>query len=167
MRTKPISRIFAVLAFVHGGAVAAATIDVLGVIFNPDNGIAEASIVSGGYATVHGRGLFSGGSGDRLAPDAAGRSLGKYFQKPTFQPGYDAATPGLGNPEASVTPGAYPPDLTNARDIISVKWPTGIRAVNGVGNDVAVFEKGTSEAYAVRAHNATTDTWGPWYYENQ
>jgi hypothetical protein len=145
----------------------AAMIDVFGVMFDPANGTTQASISSGGYVTPYGPALFSGGSDDWLPPAAMGPSLGTYFQVPTFQPEYDPGAARLGNPGSSVTLGSDPGSatLTSTRDTIATKWADGIGLRNAAGNDLAIFEKGTSEVYAIRVHNATTGTWTPWYYQ--
>jgi len=145
----------------------AAMVDVFGVIFDPANGTTQASISSGGYVTPWGPALFSGGSDDWVPPETMGQSLGTYFQVPTFQAEYDPDAARLGNPGSSVTLGSDPGSatLTNTRDIIATKWADGVGLRNAAGNDLAIFEKGTSEAYAIRAHNATTGTWTPWYYQ--
>jgi len=158
----------------------AAAVSVFGVEFDPANGTSQAWVTSGGYETPNGVALFSGGSDDWVPQppndpvDAAvGRSLGTYFLVPTFQPEYDG-TEKFGNTGSSVTLGADPKisalsnqgDIDeNDRDIIFTRWSDGFGLANGDGDDLAIFEKATSEAYAIRVHNATIGAWTPWYYE--
>lgn len=160
-------RILMLCTWVLAAPAGAATVTVFGVSFDPANGTTQASISGGGYDTPHGTALFSGGSDDWIPPETMGSSLGTLFQLPIFQPGYDADDPRLGNEGSSVTLGSTPGDanLTSARDIIFTRWADGYGLQNGAGNDLAIFEKGTSEAYAIRAHNATSGAWTPWYYQ--
>lgn len=159
----------------------AATVSVFGVEFDPSNGTTQAWVTSGGYGLPNnGVGLFSGGSDDwvpqspNVPIDApVGRSLGTYFLVPTFQPEYDG-TEKFGNVGSSVSLGADPKisELSNQgdidendRDIIFTRWADGFGLANDDGDDLAIFEKATSEAYAIRVHNWTEGAWTPWYYE--
>jgi len=161
------------LIWAFAGPAGAATVTVFGVTFDPANGTTQAGIAGGGYATPYGTALYSGGSDDWVPPAAEGRSLGTYFQVPGFQPEYDPDIARLGDVGSSVSLGNDPKisHLTNARDIISTRWDPlyGLENVEGPNmetiNELAIFEKGTSEAYAIRVHNATTGAWTPWFYE--
>jgi len=145
----------------------AATVDVFGVVFDPANGTTQVSIESGGYTTPYGLALYSGGSDDWVPESTMGQSLGTYVQVPDFQAEYDPNNPRLGNTGSSITLGADPgiAGLSNPRDVIFTRWADGYGLVNEADKDLAIFEKGTSEAYAIRVHNASTETWSPWYFE--
>ena len=165
MRVSAISwrAMLAISAWIVSAQVLGATVMVSGVTFDPSNGTTQASIVSGGYATPFGLALSSGGSDDW----DDGQSHGTYFQVPTFQSEYDLGAARPGNVGSSVTLGSDPNSsgaISSVRDIISTKWATGLGVTNGVGNDLAIFEKAISEAYAIRAHNVTTGMWMPCYY---
>ena len=171
MSACALSSTLALCTLVVGGPATAAMINVVGVEFDPANGTTQASISSGGYATDFGLGLFSGGSDDWVpgsimpVPSTIGTSLGTYFQVPSFQAEYDPMAPRLGNPGSSVTLGTDLPTLTNPRDTIITSWASGFGIRNSAGADLAIFEKDTSEAYAIRVRNAQTGSWTPWYYE--
>ena len=168
MSMRIVSRMLVISAWAFSCSAGAATIDVFGVMFDPANGTTQASIVSGGYATPpYGPALFSGGSDDWVPPATMGQSLGTFFRVPMFQPEYDG-TDRFGDVGSSVTLGSDPgaiAGLTNTLDVISTRWANGVGLVNGDKNDLAVFEKDTSEAYAIRVHNHTTGEWTRWYYQ--
>ena len=156
----------AISAWAFSCPVGAATIDVFGVAFDPANGTTQASIVSGGYFTPNGLSLFSGGSDDWVPPATMGQSLGTFFRVPTFQLGYDIINP-FGDVGSSVTLGSDPAisGLDHTFDISSTRWADGIGLRNEDGNDLAIFEKGTSEANAIRVHDNATGEWSPWFYQ--
>lgn len=55
--------------------------------------------------------------------------------------------------------------LDHALDIISTRWANGIGLRNDAGNDLAIFEKGTSKVYAIRIRDHATGAWTSWYYK--
>lgn len=133
--------------------------------FDTDHAVTSAIISGGGYVTDHSDGLAS-----VTSPDwSAGTSLGTYFQRPTWQNGYDAGTPVFGAPGTAVTLGPennFPEAERNLRDTILLTWDAGFGLENLENElDLAIFEQATSEAFAVRVHNSTTTAWSDWYYQ--
>ena len=150
------------LALLGGGAARATPMTVAGIGFDTDDGTTTASLISGGYATPHGLGLWSGSTRD--FPVAS--SVGTFFQRPTYQSGYDPSVPVLGGAGSSVTLGHDPKiaGITNPRDTIELTWG-GREVRNGLGNDLVVFEQATSEAFAIRVRDVGTGDWTGWYYQ--
>ena len=167
MPMRLVSRILVISAWAFSCPVGAATIDVFGVMFDPANGTTRASIVSGGYVTPNGLSLCSGRSDDWVPAATMGQSLGTFFRVPMFQPEYDGSDR-FGDVGSSVTLGSDPSaiaGLDHALDIISTRWANGIGLRNDAGNDLAIFEKGTSKVYAIRVRDHGTGAWTSWYYK--
>ncbi|MFT4561907.1 MAG: hypothetical protein ACI9BW_001649 [Gammaproteobacteria bacterium] len=163
MSIRIVSRMLVISAWAFSCSAAAATVDVFGVMFDPVNGTTRARIVTGGYGPA----LFSGGSDNWVPTATMGQSLGTFFRVPTFQPEYDG-TDRFGDVGSSVTLGSDPgaiAGLTNTLDVISTRWADGIGLRNDSGNDLAIFEKATSEAYAIRVREHATKVWTRWYYQ--
>ncbi len=153
----------ALLTLGFSGPAGAASFTIAGIGFDTDNATTTATITGGGYVTDHGTGLPSYTSSDWTA----GNSLGTYFQRPTFQPGYSAITPVKGAPGTGATLGQDPsfPPTTNLREIIQLTWGLGSGLADDTGDDLAIFEQATSEAFAVRVHTTVPiEGWSAWYY---
>lgn len=161
--------LFPVLALALGVAPSAHAVPttIATINFDTDNAVTTGYISGGGYVTDFDTGLHSGSSLDW----SAGNALGTLFQVPTFQYNYSSSAPVHGEPRSSVTLGQdadFPKMSGNERDIILLGWGAGNGLVNQAGNDLAVFEQATSEAFAVRVHD-TANGWSQWYqqiYEN-
>ncbi|MHA1113146.1 MAG: hypothetical protein ACTSRY_01385, partial [Alphaproteobacteria bacterium] len=145
-----------------GGTAHATPVTVAGITFDTDDATTTASLVSGGYATAHGSGLWSGSTRD--FPVAS--SVGTFFQRPTYQSGYDPSVPVFGGAGSSVTLGHDPKiaGITNPRDTIQLTWG-GMEVSNGAGDDLVIFEQATSEAFAIRVHDTGTGDWTGWFYQ--
>ncbi len=147
--------------------VQASPFTVLGVPvpMDTDNATTTAKVSSGGYLTPHAPPY------DLALPSMTsdkwtiGTSLGAQIQVPPFQDGYNTLTPTLGSAATGATLGQDPhfPPAGNPRDILRLTWGDGNGLTNETGNDLAVFEQATSEAFAVRVHQES-GTWSNWIY---
>lgn len=148
----------------YGAPAIAAPYTIATINFDSANAVTTASISGGGYVTPFGTALHSGTSPDWSVPD----SLGTHFQMPTFQAGYDPNAASFGAAGGAVTLGQdanFPQTSLNERDIILLDWGSGNGLANQTGNDLAVFEAATSEAYAIRVHSINGGGyWSTWYY---
>jgi hypothetical protein len=138
------------------------------VSFDPANATTTAEVKSMGYYTEWGRALPS----DTSASWSVGTSLGTLFQRPTFQNGYSATGPVTGAAGTAVTIGQEPsfPDSRSAREIIRLTFGVGHGLADGSGDDLAIFEQATSEAFALSVHVALGGDlgfsvgWRDWFY---
>jgi hypothetical protein len=160
---------FAVLGL-FAAADAGAAVVVAGVTVDPARATTTAEVMSMGYYTPHGlhRALPSNTSADWSVVT----SLGSRFLRPPFQSGYSATTPVYGAAGTAVTIGQEPsfPDSRSAREIIRLTFG-GDRGLNdGDGDDLAIFEQATSEAFALSVHVALGGDlgfsvgWRDWFY---
>jgi hypothetical protein len=124
-------------------------------------------VTGGGYHTAHDAAAGIALPSNTSADWGAGDSLGTFFQRPAFQSGYSAAAPVRGAPGTAATLGQDPgfPPAINGREIIQLTWGSGFGLADGAGDDLAIFEQATSEAFAVRAHvTGSTPGWSAWFY---
>lgn len=137
---------------------------VAGISFDTANATTTAEVKSLGYYTPHGPALPS----DTSADWSVGTSLGSLFRRPPFQSGYSETAQVYGAPGTAVTIGQEPsfPDSRDAREIIRLTFGGDRGLADGGGNDLAIFEQATSEAFALSVHVALGGTvgWSDWFY---
>jgi hypothetical protein len=153
----------ALLALLCAADAGAALVSVADVSFDTANATTTAVVESMGYETPYGRGLPS----DTSADWSVGTSLGSRFLRPLFQSGYSATTPVYGAAGTAVTIGQEPSfPVGNPREIIRLTFGGGHGLADGSGDDLAIFEQATSEAFALSVHVALGGDvgWSVWFY---
>jgi len=163
------ARLMAAAALLLPLEAGSAPFTLFGKSLDTDWATTTAEITGGGYASGF------AAPDDKALPSytshdwSYGNSLGTYFYRPSFQPGYSATAPVPGDPRTGATLGQDPgfPATSSTRDFIRLTWGSG----NGVSDvagedDLGIFEQATSEAFAVSVHVTAGDTlgWTNWFY---